>query len=94
MDLAPVKESPLNLNTAYKYHSIKKYPALLFKVAGRLMVDMDEYHNMAKQAKEAQRVHSGLTVKITRLNWRLKIMGTFEGPENIFPPYLNRAMRA
>ena len=54
MNLVPVKESPLNKNTAYKYHSLKKYPALLFKVAGRLMVDMDEYNNMAKQAREAQ----------------------------------------
>ncbi len=68
MNLFPVKESPLNQNTAYKYHSTKKYPALLFKVAGKLMVDMDEYYNMAKQAREAQikeakRVRSGLTVK-------------------------------
>jgi len=68
MNLVPVKESPLNPNTAYKYHSMKKYPALLFKVAGKLMVDMDEYYNMAEQArekqiKEAKRVRSGLTVK-------------------------------
>lgn len=40
----------------------------MFKVAGKLMVDMDEYYNMAKQAreeqiKEAKRVRSGLTVK-------------------------------
>ena len=68
MNLVSVKDSPLNQNTAYKYHSMKKYPALLFKVAGKLMVDMDEYYNMAKQAreeqiKEAKRVRSGLTVK-------------------------------
>ena len=54
MNLVTVKESPLNPNTAYKYHSKKKYPALLFKVAGKLMMDMDEYYNMAQQAKEAQ----------------------------------------
>ena len=54
MNLVSVKESPLNQNTAYKYHSKKKYPALLFKVAGKLMVDLDEWENMAKQAREAQ----------------------------------------
>lgn len=54
MDLVPLKESPLNPNTAYKYHSLKKYPALLFKVAGKLVVDMDEYYRMAEQAKAAQ----------------------------------------
>ena len=68
MNLVPVKESPLNQNTAYKYHSTKKYPALLFKVAGKLMVDMNEYNRMAEQAREAQikeakRVRSGLTAK-------------------------------
>lgn len=53
MNLVPVKESPLNPNTAYKYHSKKKYPALLFKVAGKLFVDLDEWQRMAEQAKEA-----------------------------------------
>ena len=47
MKLIPVSDSPLNKNTAYKYHSIKKYPALIFKVAGKLFVDLDEWEMMA-----------------------------------------------
>ena len=63
MNLISVSDSPLNKNTAYKYHSIKKYPALVFKVAGKLFVDLDEWENMAKQArdnqvKESKRVHT------------------------------------
>lgn len=63
MNLIPVSDSPVNKNTAYKYHSIKKYPALVFKVAGKLFVDLDEWENMAKQArdnqvKESKRVHT------------------------------------
>ena len=64
MNLVPVSESPFNKNTAYKYHSLKKYPSILFKVAGKLMVDMDEYNRLAEQAREkqvraAERVRSG-----------------------------------
>ncbi len=67
MKLILASESPLNQNTIYKYHSIKKYPALIFKVAGKLFVDLDEWDNMAKQArdnqvKEAQRIREGTPV--------------------------------
>ncbi len=69
MKLVPVSESPLNKNTAYKYHSIKKYPSLIIKVAGKLFVDLDEWKRMAEQAREAQikeskRIRSGLTVNV------------------------------
>ncbi len=63
MNLIHVKhpESPLNPNTAYKYHSLKRHPSLLIKVMGRLYVDKDEYNRMAEQArvnqvKEAKRL--------------------------------------
>jgi len=54
MNLIPVSDSPLNKNTAYKYHSIKKYPALVFKVAGKLFVDLDEWERMATESRDAQ----------------------------------------
>ena len=56
MDLIHVKsqDSPLNPNTAYKYHSLKKYPSLLIKVAGKLYVDRAEFIRMAKQTRAAQ----------------------------------------
>jgi hypothetical protein len=61
MNLVPLAESPINLHTGYKYHSTKKHPGLVLKVAGRLFVDMDEWHNLAKavrdqQLKEAKRL--------------------------------------
>ncbi len=67
MKLVPINDSPLNRHTAYKYHSLKKYPALIFKVAGKLFVDLDEWDRMAEQArdeqiKESKRVYAGLTV--------------------------------
>jgi hypothetical protein len=52
MKLVPVSESPINRNTAYKYHCLKKYPALVFKVAGKLFVDLDEWDNMAEVARD------------------------------------------
>lgn len=59
MDLMPVKQAiasgklPMSLQTAYKMHCLKKNPALIFKVGGRLMVDLDEYANMATRARDA-----------------------------------------
>lgn len=50
-NVVPISESPLNRHTAYKYHSQKKYPALVFKVAGKLLVDMDEYYRMVRDAQ-------------------------------------------
>ncbi|WP_024334624.1 hypothetical protein [Desulfotignum balticum] len=51
-NVVPISESPLNLHTGYKYHSQKKYPALVFKVAGKLLVDMDEYYRMVRDAQK------------------------------------------
>ncbi len=58
---------PISKHTAYKWHSLKKYPALVFKIAGKLFLDMDEWENMgneskAKQAEEAQRIRKGVFV--------------------------------
>lgn len=54
MNLVPIAQSPINKNTAYKYHSTKKHPGLVLKVAGRLFVDLDEWHNLAKAVREQQ----------------------------------------
>lgn len=56
MNLVPVKQTsiPLETNTLYKYHSIKKYPALIIKVAGKLFVDEDEWERMVEAARESQ----------------------------------------
>ena len=58
---------PISMHTAYKWHSLKKYPALIFKIAGKLFIDMDDWENMAneskaKQAEEAQRIRKGVFV--------------------------------
>lgn len=44
---------PYALNTLYKWHSMKQHPAMVFKVNGTLMVDLDEYENMAIRARDA-----------------------------------------
>ena len=49
-------EIPFKKNTAYKWHSMKKYPRLLYKVGGKLFFDVQEWEQMAKdaQAKEVE----------------------------------------
>jgi hypothetical protein len=64
---ARLDELPVSMHTAYKWHSLKKYPALVFKIAGKLFFDMDEWENMAnqskaRQAEEAQRIRKGVFV--------------------------------
>jgi hypothetical protein len=54
MNLVPLAKSPINRHTGYKYHATKKHPGLVLKVAGKLFVDMDEWHNLAKTAREQQ----------------------------------------
>ena len=58
----PKDRLPIAKNTAYKWHSLKKHPALLFKVGGKLFFDLDEWDRMAKaarerQVKESMRIH-------------------------------------
>ena len=43
-------DMPFERNTAYKWHSMKKYPRLLYKVAGKLFFDAREWEKMAKDA--------------------------------------------
>ena len=50
----PKERLPIAKNTAYKWHSLKKYPALLFKVGGKLFFDLEEWDRMANEAKERQ----------------------------------------
>jgi len=45
-------ELPISKNTAYKWHSLKKYPRLVYKVGGKLFFDAGEWETMANQAKE------------------------------------------
>jgi len=65
--LAIRDDLPISIHTAYKWHSLKKYPALVFKIAGKLFFDLDEWENMAKkskakQAEEANRIRKGLAI--------------------------------
>jgi len=64
---ARLDELPISIHTAYKWHSLKKYPALVFKIAGKLFFDLDEWQNMAEQSKarqtkEANRLRKGITL--------------------------------
>ena len=64
---ARLDELPISMHTAYKWHSLKKYPALVFKIAGKLFFDLDEWENMAneskaKQAEEANRIRKGVAL--------------------------------
>lgn len=45
-------ELPITRNTAYKWHSLKKHPQLLYKVGGKLFFDLEEWEAMAKNAKK------------------------------------------
>ena len=45
------RQPPYSRNTCYKYHSLKKFPNLIYKVGGILYFDMDEWEKMAQDAK-------------------------------------------
>lgn len=47
-------EIPFSQKTAYKYRTLRKYPKLLIKVAGKLYFDEDEWDRMCKEAVEEQ----------------------------------------
>ena len=51
-------ELPIAKATAYKWHSLKRYPRLIFKVGGILFFDMDEWMDMCKAAREENAKHS------------------------------------
>jgi len=59
MRILPAKQAtstgavPYALNTLYKMHSMKRHPALVFKINGTLFVDLDEFENMAIRARDA-----------------------------------------
>jgi len=46
-------DMPITRNTAYKWHSEKKHPNLVYKVAGILVFDQDEWEKMSQKAKAA-----------------------------------------
>jgi len=59
MKLIPASSFPLKTppglptyNTLKTWHSLKKYPSLVFKVGGKLFFDMDEWDNMARAARD------------------------------------------
>jgi len=60
--LIPItKTTALNANgiwhsasTFRKWHHMSKYPRVIVKVAGRLFVDVDEWHKMAAENVEEQ----------------------------------------
>ena len=45
---------PVALPTIYKWHSQKRHPALVVKVANKLFVDLDEWNRMGEQAVREQ----------------------------------------
>ena len=49
---APKGYLPYEPNSIYKYHSLRKFPALIYKVGGILIFDMDEWGSMAEVAKK------------------------------------------
>jgi len=58
MNLLPVKKlkegiHPIKQCTAYKWHSKGKYPNLIYKVAGVLVLDLEELERMSKKAQQA-----------------------------------------
>ena len=60
MNLVEVKKGsrngdlPISIHTVYKWHSMKRYPALIIKLAGKLFFDKDEWLRMAEETKEMQ----------------------------------------
>ena len=44
---------PITKNTAYKWHSEKRYPNVVYKVGGILFFDLLEWDEMAEKAKVA-----------------------------------------
>ena len=48
---ASPEELPFTKGTIYKWHSIKRYPGMIFKVAGKLVFDLDEWEQMLRTAK-------------------------------------------
>ena len=60
MNLLELKKSaregklPVNLNTAYKWHSLKKYPKLIVKVANKLFFDLSEWEDMFRKSRLKQ----------------------------------------
>ena len=43
---------PIAKGTAFNWHSQKRHPRLIYKVAGVLMFDMEEWGEMAKRAQK------------------------------------------
>jgi hypothetical protein len=58
-------EIPFSKSTCYKFHSLKRYPKLIFKVGNKLFLSMDEWAKMAQEAQresenQAARIHKTL----------------------------------
>lgn len=54
---------PFTGNTIYKFHSLKRYPGIIFKVGGKLFFDLDEWKkeveiSRARNVKISARIHS------------------------------------
>ena len=44
-------QSPIRVSTAYKWHHLKRFPALFRHVGGKLFIDMDKLFEMAEAGK-------------------------------------------
>ena len=45
---------PLAKNTVYKFHSQKKYPGIILKVAGKLFFDLAAWEREVEKVREQQ----------------------------------------
>ncbi len=57
MDIVEIRKAkagdlPFTRNSCYKFHSLKKFPNLIYKVGGILFFDMEEWAKMAEKAKK------------------------------------------
>lgn len=57
---------PVNINTCYKWHSLKRYPRLIIKVANKLWFDVDEWEKMFELAKvkQEQEIKNLLSIEV------------------------------
>jgi|GEM_PF-5260144 len=59
MNLLPVRstkadELPWPKNSIYKYSSENRYPEVIIRIDGKLFLDIDEFHALARKKRDVQ----------------------------------------
>lgn len=54
----PQVRLPYAKSTIYKLHSLKRLPAVIFKVGGRLYFDLDRWQKLAEECREQNMAES------------------------------------